>query len=309
MTENGAVVEPGLEPVSFEVPVAGGGLHVARWGEGGQRVVLGVHGVTASSMSLLPMARRLGPELTLVAPDLRGRGGSAFLPGPYGLNVHAQDCAAVIEAVAASPVIVLGESMGAYVAVMLAAARPELVQRLVLVDGGLPLPLPEGLGDNPDFDALVAATLGPALARLSIVYPTRQAYLDFWRAHPALKQDWNADIEAYLDYDLAPVEGGFRSRVKAEAVLADSREVAQPDVTAAALGGLRCGIALVRAPRDLLDRPAPLIPQQVVDEWQRRLPNLSAQLVDDVNHYTLIFGERGTAAIAALVDPASGPAP
>jgi hypothetical protein len=164
------------------------------------------------------------------------------------------------------------------------------------------------LGDNPDLDALVAATLGPALARLSTVYPTRQSYLDFWRAHPALKEDWNADIEAYLDYDVEPVEGGFRSRVKPEAVMADSREVARPDLTAGALDGLRCHVALLRAPRDLLDRPSPLIPQQVVDEWQRRLPNLSAQLVDDVNHYTLMFAERGTAAIAALVGPASGPA-
>jgi lipase len=301
MTESGAFVEPVLQPATFEVAVAGGGLHVARWGQEGQRVVLGVHGVTASSISLLPMARRLGRQFTLVAPDLRGRGGSASLPGPYGLNTHAQDCAAVIEAVATSPVIVLGESMGAYVAVVLAAARPELVQRLVLVDGGLPLPVPAELGDNPDFDALVAATLGPALARLSTVFPTRRAYFDFWRAHPAFKQGWDADIEAYLDYDLEPVEGGFRSRVKAEAVLADSREVAQPDMTAAALGRLRCAIALVRAPRDLLDRPSPLIPQQVVDEWQRRLPNLSTQLVDDVNHYTLLFGERGTATIAALV--------
>jgi pimeloyl-ACP methyl ester carboxylesterase len=304
MNESGAVVGPGLEPVGFEVPVAGGDLHVARWGEEGQRVVLGIHGVTASSMSLLPIARRLGPGLTLVAPDLRGRGGSASLPGPFGLNAHAQDCAAVIEAVATSPVTVLGESMGAYVAVVLAAARPELVERLVLVDGGLPVPLPKELGDNPDLDALVAATLGPALARLSTVYPTRQAYLDFWRAHPALERDWNADIEAYLDYDLEPVEGGLRSGVKAEAVLADSRDVAQPDVTGAALGRLRCGIALVRAPRDLLDRPSPLIPQQVVEEWQQRLPNLSAQLVDDVNHYTLMFGARGTATIATLVDPA-----
>jgi pimeloyl-ACP methyl ester carboxylesterase len=305
MTESGVRVEPGLEPVSFEVPVAGGRLHVARWGEGGQ-VVLGIHGVTASSMSLLPIARRLGPALMLVAPDLRGRGGSASLPGPYGLQAHAQDCAAVIETVAPGAVVVLGESMGAYVAVVLAAARPDLVQRLVLVDGGLPLPLPKELGENLDFDALVKATLGPAMARLSTVYPTRQAYVDFWKAHPALQQDWNTDIEAYLDYDLEPVEGGFRSRVKAEAVLADSREVAQPAVTAAALSGLRCGIALVRAPRDLLDRPFPLIPQLVVDEWQGRLPGLSAQLVEDVNHYTLMFGERGTATITALVDLATG---
>ena len=54
-----------LTPANFEVPVAGGNLHVAHWGAG-QYIVLGVHGVTASCMSLLPVARRLGPSSRLL---------------------------------------------------------------------------------------------------------------------------------------------------------------------------------------------------------------------------------------------------
>ncbi len=53
-----------LTPATFKVPVAGGNLHVARWGAG-PYIVLGVHGVTASCMSLLPVARRLGPSSRL----------------------------------------------------------------------------------------------------------------------------------------------------------------------------------------------------------------------------------------------------
>ena len=289
-----------LTPANFEVPVAGGNLHLARWGAG-PYIVLGVHGVTASCMSLLPVARRLGPEFTLIAPDLRGRGHSATLPGPFGLSTHAQDCAAVIEAIGGGPVIVLGESMGAYVAVALAAERPEMVERLVLVDGGLPLPLPPELGDKPDLDTVIRASLGPALARLSTVYKNRQDYLDFWRAHPALKNDWDADIETYLDYDLEPVAGGFRSRVQQEAVWADSRDVINAAAVAAALMSVRCDIALVTAPRDLLDRPSPLLPVEVVADWQAKLPSLSAQAVEDVNHYTLMFGARGVETITALL--------
>src|SRR5271167_3463639 len=146
---------------SLAVSVEDGSLHVSLFGTGPQ-VVLGIHGVTASSMGLVAVARHLGPQYTLAAPDLRGRGLSNHLPGPYGMRRHAKDCAAVIRAMTDRPLVVVGQSVGAYVAVVLAATCPELVERLVLADGGLPLPIPEGL----DPDVVIEAALGPALARL-----------------------------------------------------------------------------------------------------------------------------------------------
>ena len=73
------------DPTSATVAVAGGEIHVTSWGHG-ERVVLGIHGITGSSMQLAPIARRLGPDFTLVAPDLRGRGASNHLPPPYGVR-------------------------------------------------------------------------------------------------------------------------------------------------------------------------------------------------------------------------------
>jgi pimeloyl-ACP methyl ester carboxylesterase len=48
----------------------------------GAPVVLAVHGITASSRAWLTVARHLGDRVTVIAPDLRGRGASAGLPGP-----------------------------------------------------------------------------------------------------------------------------------------------------------------------------------------------------------------------------------
>lgn len=287
-----------MEPASLQVRVSGGALHVARWGPGPASVI-GIHGITASSMSLLPVARRLGPDVTLVAPDLRGRGASNGLPGPFGLGAHAEDCARVLEELAGAPAVVVGESMGAFVAVVLAAARPDLVERLVLVDGGLPLPLPEGV----DPAGVAEAVLGPALARLRMTFPTAGAYLDFWRAHPAVGEEWSADLEAYLRYDLVPAEdGAFRSRVSEDAVRADSDQVLLDTGTVdQALRSLTCPIRLIRATRNLLNQVPPLIPDEVVAEWRSVLPRLDDTVVDDTNHYTVMLGARGADTIVDAV--------
>jgi lipase len=289
------------EPAFLDIPVPDGALRAARWGSGAVSV-LGLHGITASSLSLAPVARRLGEGFTLVAPDLRGRGGSAKLPGPYGFRAHAEDCAAVIEHLDAGPAIVVGESMGGFVAVVLAASRPELVARVVLVDGGLPPPTPIGL----PVDQLLEAVLGPALARLSQTFPSRDSYHDFWRRHPALANDWNADIEAYLDYDLEACAEGVRSRVSEEAVRVDGGDgLINPEILVDALHRLGCEAHLLRATRNLIDQLPPLLPDAVVEHWQRIVPTLTDEVIADTNHYTLMLGEHGARAIARAIEDAA----
>jgi pimeloyl-ACP methyl ester carboxylesterase len=282
------------QPEFFDVPVAGGALRVGRWGAG-PRVVLGVHGVTASSLSLVPLARQLGEEFTLVAPDLRGRGGSAELAGPFGMAAHAADCAAVLDHVGGKPVTVVGESMGGFVGVVLAATRPDLVDRLVLVDGGLPLPVPEGV----EPDTLIDLVLGPAVARLRQTFASVEAYLDFWRAHPALQQDWSDDIEAYLRYDLTGDAPALRSRVSEAAVRADGAEnLTDPQLVPHSLAAVECDVTMLRATRGLLNQVPPLYPEEVVAPWRAVVTNFADEVVDDTNHYTIAFGERGAKTVA-----------
>jgi pimeloyl-ACP methyl ester carboxylesterase len=256
--------------------------------------VLGIHGITASSLALAPLARHVDAEHTLAAPDLRGRGASAGLAGPYGLRVHAEDCARVLESVATGPVTVVGESMGAFVAVALAAARPELIERLVLVDGGLPLSLPAGAS----IEVVAATVLGPALTRLRQTFPSRQAYRDFWRAHPAFVGEWNDDIQAYVDYDLTGAEPTLRSRAVEAAVVADAADTLAADVTATALRRLSCPVHLLRAARNLLNERPALVSDDLVATWRRVVRQLTDEVVEDTNHYTIMFGERGAKAVA-----------
>jgi pimeloyl-ACP methyl ester carboxylesterase len=272
--------------------VDGGDLRVLLWGTG-QRVAVALHGITGSGMSWQAVARQMPPGWTLAAPDLRGRGHSCHLSGPYGLEQHVADVTAVLRHFGGRPVLA-GHSMGAYVALLARDAHPKLVRRLVLVDGGLPLPVPEGA----DLDAVLDATLGPAIARLRQTFPDTEAYLDFWRAHPALVGHWTADVEAYCRYDLIGEPGRLRSRAAEDAVRTDGREELAEKVFVEALSRLTEPTPLLCAPAGLFGAPPGLLRPDVIAAWQERVPQLRPRLVPDVNHYTIVFDKQAAATVA-----------
>src|SRR5512140_2879512 len=171
----------------FDVQVPGGQLRVGRWGTG-PAVVIAAHGLTGTHMNFEALADQLGDTVTLLAPDLRGRGRST-VNGPYGMARHADDLMAVLDHAGCADASVVGHSRGGFVAVVAAGRHPGRIRDLVLVEGGLPLDL-GSLAGRP-IEEVVRAVVGPALDRLRMTFPSRQAYLDYWRPHPALAGDWN----------------------------------------------------------------------------------------------------------------------
>ncbi|WP_412741661.1 alpha/beta fold hydrolase [Krasilnikovia sp. MM14-A1004] len=279
-----------MQTLTFRV--SGGDLTALRFGTG-PRLVLAVHGITASGMQFRAVARHLPADWSLLALDLRGRGGSDTMPGPYGIDAHAADVCAVARQLAA-PVVLTGHSMGAYVALRAAVTAPGLVDRLVLIDGGLPLPAPTGV----DPDQVLHAAVGPALARLRLTFDSLDSYLAHFRAHPALSAHWNDDLDAYVRYDATGVPGAIRSRVNADAVGTDGRDVI---ARAASFGDdlLRWAVpsSLLYAPRDALDREPGMLPEPVVAHWVGAT-RLQAELVPGTNHYTIVLAD-GPAQIIA----------
>ncbi|WP_128984571.1 alpha/beta hydrolase [Streptomyces roseicoloratus] len=291
---------PAAEPIPLDLPVDGTTLRALRFGTG-PRTAVAAHGISASAMSFSAVARHLPADWSLYAVDLRGRGGSSAASGPYGIDRHAADLVTAARTWGGGgPVVLTGHSMGAYAALRAAAREPALFDRLLLVDGGLPIPLPAGA----DPDAVLAAGLGPALARLSTTYGSDEAYVDFFRAHPALGPHWNEHIEAYVRYDLTGPEGARRSRAQETAVRQDGREL----LTSAAsfgedLAGLDVPALLLHAPLGLLGEAPGMLPPALVDHWAGAAPHLSAEFVPDCNHYTVLLGEPARTVAERLVAP------
>jgi lipase len=274
-------------PDSLDVPVAGGSLRVTTW-EGTGTPVLAIHGITSSSHTWPFLAGEL--DAPVIAPDLRGRGRSNALPPPYGMAAHAADCAAVIEAAADQPVVVVGHSMGAFVATVLAASRPELVRSLVLVDGGLPF-------DAADQEATLAG-LQPIKQRLLTTY-TRESYRDWFRQHPAFARDYTPEVEAYADYDL-PEDPG-RPSVVPEVVEEDQLDMISGSAYLEAVERQTHRRVFLHASRGFADDPPGLYPQATVGAFAERWPDLEIRHVPDVNHYTIVLSRRGAEAAAQAV--------
>jgi pimeloyl-ACP methyl ester carboxylesterase len=218
------------------------------------------------------------------------------------MRAHTEDLVAVLDHLGLDRVVLAGHSMGAYIATTAATTHPDRWSRVVLVDGGVALPLPSGV----DPDAMLAGVLGPALARLEMTFTDRDAYHDFWRQHPALTERgaWNEDTEAWLDHDLVATEEGVRSAASLEAVRFDGTELLVDPAVRHAFHELTQPTVLLRAPRGLLNQLPPLLPDELLDPLRDRWPVRLEMLVEDTNHYSILLAARGTRVVARHLEAA-----
>lgn len=281
-----------------DVPVQGGTMRVGIWGPDEQHAptILAVHGVTASHRAWSVLAALL-PGVRIIAPDLRGRGRSNHLPGPYGMPVHADDLADVLERCSAGPVLVVGHSMGAFVALVLAHRHPARVSSLVLIDGGLPLQVAPGLSD----EQVVQAVLGPAAERLKMEFASPEEYRDHWRPHPAFAGHWTAGVEDYLDYDLQGEAPHLKPSTSYAALAEDTADLHRGTSLVSALQELSHEVLFLQAPRGLFDEVPGLYRDDYVVRCAQSLPRFDAHLVPDTNHYTIVMDPSGAAVVAGFI--------
>jgi pimeloyl-ACP methyl ester carboxylesterase len=143
-----------------------GPVHYADFGGSGRPMVL-VHGLGGSHANWLCVGVRLAAHGRVLAVDLAGHGRTRSLGRSARVGANRRLLGRFLEATTSEPAVLVGNSMGGYLSLAEAAAEPQKVASLVLVDPAVPIA--RGAGFDPRvlafFAGLALPLVGGALMR------------------------------------------------------------------------------------------------------------------------------------------------
>lgn len=253
----------------------------------GAGTVLCLHGLTRNSRDFAELAAELRGEFHVLAPDQRGRGQSAYDPVPlnYNLLVQSQDMWTLLDHCGVEKCVVVGTSMGALMAVVMANQNPGRIVALVLNDAG------------PEVDP-------KGVARIRSYVGQGGPIGDWDAAAAALKAVHGGALPTYGEDDWARlaratyVEGGSGLRLDYDPALASvfaSDGGAPPDMWPA--------FAVVQSIPTLVIRGAlsDILSAETVAEMGRRFPTVTVATIDHRGHAPDLTEPAALAAIHAFL--------
>ncbi len=271
-----------------------GEVELAIWRAGsGQKPLICLHGITAQHRAFSALARYLGGSRSLIGVDLRGRGDSGKPESGYGLGAHARDVIRVLDHLGLDRAVIVGHSMGGFVALKAALSYPERVRALGLLDGGWPRVevSPEEMSEEQEQEAAaIGEGLERAFRRLDMTFESPAAYLDFWFPDRGLTmEDLPPDLADYYLYDLEEVEGGYRPKASSAAAREDSPSASGCSPTADEMRDIGCPVALVRASEGFFPGSDPVISDETRDAMAGVLDLRSDTILRGATHYTMLW--------------------
>lgn len=160
------------------VELRGLNYNVRHWGDPAAPALFMLHGWMDASATFQFVVDALQAEWHVIAPDWRGYGASEYLRRPYWFPEYYADLDALLDRYSpAAPANLVGHSMGAAIASIYAAVRPQRVNALAMLDflglkASTPDEAPDKIGDwlnavngDPDEHRLRGYRDADALAR------------------------------------------------------------------------------------------------------------------------------------------------
>ncbi len=269
-------------PLMKKVPGDGVGIQLAGWCDFAattQGAVLCIHGLSANLQCWSQIAASLRTRHPLLAMDLRGRGHSDQPPTGYSLAAHVEDIRCVLDDLRIDRITLMGHSLGAYISLAFAAAYPERMDRLIMVDGGGDLP--------PEQWELVNQAIKPALARLGRVFPSFEEYTAPLKNSP-LFQPWAETLENYFRYEIIAVDGGVRSRINPACIREESENLAKAGISSL-YSQVACPTLIMRATEGLFIKEDVVLPMETAEYMVRLIRQARLFDVAGTNHYSIVF--------------------
>ena len=164
-------------------------LEALDFGGSGPAALL-LHGLAGTAREWEDTAAWLAETSRVVALDQRGHGRSERRPADVSREAFVGDAVGAIEQLELAPAVLIGQSLGAHTAFLVAAARPDLVRALVVAEAS-----------PAQVDPAVVRQVVDLLSDWPVPFPTHEAAVEFFGGESLRSRAWANNLEER--------EGGF----------------------------------------------------------------------------------------------------
>lgn len=122
----------------FNIMVYGEKVHGVKWGDKTNPNVLCLHGLTNNALGFNEMAENLKEDFHVISIDLPGHGNTTGFKDEqsYFFDSMCKWLHTIISSVSNSPLYIIGHSWGAAIALHYCSRYPQMVNGIVMLDGG-----------------------------------------------------------------------------------------------------------------------------------------------------------------------------
>ncbi|WP_266183694.1 alpha/beta fold hydrolase [Dyella humicola] len=287
-------------PVEKDIALPHFRLRAQVWGKADAPPLLALHGWLDNAGSFAHLAPLLADRWQVIALDLSGHGHSDHLPP--GMHYHFLDYVhavlAAVDALALTRYRLLGHSLGAGIAALVAAAVPDGVERLLLIEGIGPV------GDNGRQTLhrfRSGFTVTPASARALRLFPSIDLAIGARTVASGLPPEQARPI---VERGLRKVEGGWQWRSDPRLNRTSPIRLAEGQIHAL-LHGIESPTALLLATPE-----TPYLPEAQMQARADCVEQIAVSHMDGGHHLHLEHPEAVAAwASAHLEDNIESPAP
>ena len=252
--------------------------------------VICLPGLTRNSRDFAPLATRISTTRRVICPDLRGRGKSQYDPEwrNYHPGQYAADLWQLLDTLQLDEVVIIGTSLGGWMAMLLNHQQPGRIAGAVMNDIG-----PEA---DPDGIARVVATAG----LLDIVGSLAEAIEQAKSVYSIVFPDWSEDQwQAYTETTYRQLDDG-RFDLNFDRNIGHA---AREGVSGLEIDPWKMFGDLANVPTLLIHGVmSDILTEPIIDRMRQHKPDLKIAPVRDRGHAPLLDEQEAVDAIATFLE-------
>lgn len=244
---------------------------------GEKGTIIAIHGLTGTHKNMHYYAEKFKGDYRFIAVDLRGRGNSAETDAEPSIFKHAEDILGLIKELKIENPILLGYSMGAFIAAIV-ASKLKSTQAVIFLDGA---------AKASDHQRSIVQ---PSLGRLSREFTSKEHYVEeIQKIYTNLGIKWNDVLQSTVEYEVGPVGDHWENKSTESRIVADFESFFTFDPQEIC-SQIACPVLLVYAEGNIGSMP-PLFYLTDYEQTQQYTKTIET-VISDCNHYTMVFENR-----------------